>query len=188
MIGPQTEEPSISCINPSLTCPYPWPPRSGGRWVAQSFWRLTSSCSGRMARMNPLSSVSRTSRGYTSSCMNLRIHSSLASNSGSVEKSQPMRFSLHTPTEKADALVDHAHDRIRQALVHGVRPSAAAVQHEVVAEDRRVLVEAHRRIPPHLVGCDAVQAHEILDRQVNRAPWIRGVTVLAPDGHHGQAA
>src|ERR1700693_6277469 len=34
-IGPHIEAPSISCISPSLTWPYPWPPSSGGRCVAQ---------------------------------------------------------------------------------------------------------------------------------------------------------
>src|ERR1700737_805890 len=138
--------------------------------------------------MKPRSSVSRTSSGYTSSRMKRRIQSSLASKSGSVEKSQLMRFSLHTLIEKVDALVDHANDGIRQALVHGVWALAAAVQHQVVPEDGRVLVQAHCGVPAHLFGRDAVEPQEVVHRQVDRAAWVGRVDVLAADRHHAQAA
>src|SRR5579864_6318537 len=151
-----------------------------------------------MAAMKPRSSASRTSSGRTSSRMNPRIHSSLASNSGSVEKSQVMAASYsrgpreltasrsvarcadgvagprsswgsNAFIEQGDALVDHAHDGSPQPFVHGVGPLAAAVQHGVVAQDGRVLVQAHRRVPALLLGVGAVHAHELVDADVDRA-------------------
>src|ERR1700704_5441911 len=104
--------------------------------------------------------------------MKRRIQSSLASNSGSVEKSQPMTFSLQTSIEKVDALIDHAHDSIRQRFIHGVRTFAAAVQHQVVAQDRRVLVEAHRGVPAHLYEVDAIEPHEVVHRQIESAAGV----------------
>ena len=86
-VGAQGDMPSISCIRPSLTCPKPWPPSSGVRWAAHRPCFLTWSWSERTIRMKVRSSVSRTSSGKTSRFTKSRIHSSLASNSGSVEKS-----------------------------------------------------------------------------------------------------
>src|SRR5216684_3901843 len=143
---------------------------------------------GRIARMKPASSTSRTSSGYTSSRTKLRIHSSFFSNSGSVEKSQAMARLLVVRLEHGDAVVDHARDRIRQAFVHGVRPLAAPVKHEVVAVDRRVLVNAQREVPAHLVGVGAIQAVEVFDPHIDRAARVRSVMVLAPDRDDAQAA
>src|SRR5260370_27049231 len=102
--------------------------------------------------MKPAASASRTSSGYTSSRTKLRIHSSFFSNSGSVENSQAMARLLVMRLEHGDAVLDHSRDRIRQAFVHGVRTLAAPVKHEVVAVDRRVLVNAQREVPSHLIG------------------------------------
>src|SRR3982074_1264214 len=107
--------------------------------------------------------------------MKLRIHSSLASNSGSVEKSQR---TSHSAIEELDALIDHADDGSRQSLVHGVGPLAAAVKHEVVAEDGRVLVQAHRRVPSHLLRVGAIQAIEVLDGDIDRSARVGGALVL----------
>src|ERR1700682_715696 len=114
--------------------------------------------------------------------MNLRIHSSLASNSGSVEKSQVISSLLNGVIEELDALVDHADDGSRQSLVGGVRPFAAPVKHEVVAEDCGVLVQAHRREPSHLLGIGAVEAVEILKRHIEGPAWIGGGLESAADG------
>src|SRR5713101_2742507 len=126
-----------------------------------------------MARMKPASSVSSTSSGYTSSRTKARIHSSFFSNSGSVEKSQAILRLLSAAFEHGDALFDHARDRIRQPFVHGIRPLAATMQHEVVAEDRRVFVEAQREVPAHLGGVGAVQAIQVLDANIDRATRVR---------------
>src|ERR1700682_5115389 len=140
-----------------------------------------------MARMNPSSSVSMTSSGKTSSRMNLRIHSSLASNSGSVEKSQVISSLLNGVIEELDALVDHAADGSRQSLVGGVRPFAAPVKHEVVAEDRGVLVQAHRGEPSHLIGIGVIEAIEILHRNIEGPAGIGAGLELAADGHDAKA-
>src|SRR5713101_2429387 len=187
-VGAHTLAPSISCIRPSFTCPYPWPPNSGGRWVAQSFCFFTSACSGRIASMKPASSASSTSRGYTSSRTKVRIHSSFFSNSGSVEKSQAMARLLVVALEDGDAVVDHAFDRIRQAFVHGVWSLAAAMQHQVVAVDRSVLVDAQRQVPAHLVGVGAIKTVEVFDSDVDRSAWVRRVSVVAPNRDDAQAA
>ena len=68
-------------------------------------------------------------------------------------------------TEYLDPLVDHACDGSRQQLVKRVRPLAAAVEHEVVAEDGRVLVQRHRHVPVHLRSVHAVQGKEVRVRQ-----------------------
>src|ERR1700761_4623079 len=90
--------PRISCMRPSLTCPYPWPPSSGSRCAAHRPCSLTWSCSGLAARRSPSqpSSLHSVSSGHTYSRTKPRIHSSLASNSGSVEKSQGIGGSFHT--------------------------------------------------------------------------------------------
>src|SRR5712692_5272214 len=187
-IGAHTLAPSISCIRPSFTCPYPCPPSAGGRCVAQSFCFFTSACSGPMARMKPAWSVSSTSSGYTSSRTNPRIHSSFFSNSGSVEKSQAIPRLLVEAFEHGDALVDHAGDRIRQAFVHGVGSLPAPVEHEVVAEYRRVLVKAEGEVPAHLGGVGAVQPIQVFDPDVDGAAWVGCARVLAADRNDAQAA
>src|SRR5664279_3825661 len=85
-------DPRISCMRPSLTWPKPWPPSSGSRCAAHSPWALTSACSGATARRRPSqpSSCHSVSSGQTCSRTTPRIHSSWASNSGSVAKSQAM--------------------------------------------------------------------------------------------------
>src|SRR5712664_734527 len=138
--------------------------------------------------MKPASSASRTSSGYTSSRTKARIQSSFFSNSGSVEKSQAMARLLVVALEDGDAVVDHALDRIRQAFVHGVWSLAAAMQHEVVAVDRRVFVDAQREIPTHLVGVGAIEAVQLFDPHIDRAAWVRCIVVLAPNRDDAQAA
>src|SRR6201996_7835121 len=98
-IGAHGLRPRISLINVNLTAPKPWPPSSGPRCGAHkplsrtcclsgSTIRRRSSFSGRNSQPG-----NSTSRGSTSSRTNSRIQSSFFSNSGSVEKSQLIRYS-----------------------------------------------------------------------------------------------
>ena len=48
MIGAHDDPPRISLSSESLSCPWPWPPSSGPRWVAHRPWARTWSFSGSM--------------------------------------------------------------------------------------------------------------------------------------------
>src|SRR5947208_3753967 len=125
-----------------------------------------------MIRLNPASSASRTSSGYTSSRTNARIHSSFFSNSGSVEKSQLIPSPPHHGGEVAaerrgggeylDSPVDHACDGSRQRLVERVGPLAPAAEHEVVGQDGCVCVQRHCHLPVQLTAPGAVQGKKII--------------------------
>src|SRR5207253_2676085 len=54
--------------------------------------------------------------------------------------------------EHLEAGVQEVHDRPRTVLVGRVGPLAATVEHEVVAQDGRVLVEGEAQVPVELVG------------------------------------
>src|SRR6201992_1059788 len=103
-------EPRISCMRPSFTCPKPCPPSSGSRCAAHRPCSLTWSWSGLAARRSasqPRSST-RVSSGHTYSRTKPRIHSSLAANSGSVEKSQGIggsltRYCTELPSSRLEA-------------------------------------------------------------------------------------
>src|SRR5215207_7645676 len=91
-LGASGELPRISCMSPRRTWPKPWPPSSGGRWAAHRPCSLTVSRSGASSRSSSswVRSSASASSGQTSSRTKARIQASLASNSGSVEKSHGM--------------------------------------------------------------------------------------------------
>ena len=88
MGGANTDWPRISCMSPSLSWPKPPPPSSGSRCAAHSPWSFTCCLSPSVCAANASGLRSATSSGRISSRTKVRIHSSFASNSGSVEKFQ----------------------------------------------------------------------------------------------------
>src|SRR5215471_12903801 len=159
--GAHVDMPSISCIRPSFTWPKPCPPRSGGRWAAHIPCFFTSSWRDRTIALKFCSSVSSTSSGKISSRTNSRIHSSFLSNSGSVEKSQAIvRLPWSTVAEELVRLGDEVHDCCRALLVNGVWTLAPPVQHQVVAEDARVLVIGEGEVPAKLVRVGVIHVQQ----------------------------
>ena len=173
--------PRISCISPSLTCPKPWPPSSGGRCAAHSPRSLTRSCSGAIARPKPSSpSSSKTvSIGQTSSRTKSRIQSSCSWNSGSVEKSHAMpsiiaRLArIASPVKPRRPLSRCGHRdlsrrarsarRLRRARFHGRRhrrwlyeiwpaTPAHAGRRRAAVVDRRAAARASSTSPPRPRG------------------------------------
>src|SRR5437588_233188 len=84
--------------------------------------------------------------------------------------------------------LDEAHDRPGAALVARVRSLAAPVQHQVVAEDGRVLVISQAQRPAEFgrVGAEEV-AHRIGFESFRGAPTARSFIVAALE-HDAQAA
>src|SRR5207237_2908909 len=84
--------------------------------------------------------------------------------------------------------LDEAHDRPRPALVARVRALAATMQHQVIAEDGRVLVIGQAQCPAELrrVGAEDV-AHRIWFESFRGAPTARSLIVAALE-HDAQAA
>src|SRR5438874_2317191 len=190
MIGPQNEVPSISCMSPSLTWPMPWPPISGGRWVAHSPRFLTSSWSERTTRkaLSRSMSSTATSSGQTSSRMNVRIHASFSSNSGSVSKSQGMlSLTFLRSSQQANAFVDELNDRSRSRLVGRVGPLATPVQHQVVAEDRRVLVVGEGQEPGVVGWVGAVHLQQVAVVDVDLAATRHALARAAGVRDHREA-
>src|SRR5438445_13882408 len=90
--------------------------------------------------------------------------------------------------EQAQPALDEAHDRPGAALVARVRSLAATMQHQVVAEDGRVLVIGQAQGPAEFrrVGAEDV-AHRIRFQSLRGAPTARFPLVAALE-HDAQAA
>src|SRR5215467_6174680 len=151
--------------------------------------RFTSPCSDLTMALKVCSSVSSTSSGKTSSRTNSRIHSSFFSNSGSVEKSQAIVcLPWSAGVEELVTLGDEVNDGRRPLFVHGVGPLAAPMEHQVVAEDARVLVVREGQVPAKLfrVGPVHVQQHVVRygHRPAARDPLFARAARMR---HHGEA-
>ena len=94
--GPSDELPRISFRSESLSCPCPWPPSSGPRWVAHSPWRRTCALSGSVMALRVASGGVNSSprhsmsMGSTSVRTNSAAQSSFAWYPGSVSNSHAM--------------------------------------------------------------------------------------------------
>src|ERR1051325_1954565 len=91
------------------------------------------------------------------------------------------------PSQDCEPVGEEAFDERLEAVVEGVDPLAAAVEHQVVDVDRRVLVAAEGAVPLDLVFGGAVHGGEIArsDRGTRH-----GSDPLAPPAHprHRKAA
>src|SRR4051794_16713210 len=175
--GAIAEVPSTSCSRPSLTWPKPCPPSSGSRCAAHRLCRLTSSWSGAYARSSCSweSSSASVSSGQISRRTNSRAHSSLASYSGSVEKSHAIHANLrhaaglHRPLELLDA------QRAGRKLGR-----APALRAQPVDDDHELAAPGLGRDVAH-VGGDRPH-HELEQRQVGRREvGAQRAVLLRPD-------
>src|SRR3954451_4301099 len=125
------DRPRISFSSASLSCPYPWPPRSGPRCVAHSPRRRTSSFRGSMAwrRFSSSGTNCRSgntrSSGSTSSLPNGATPSGCSWYSGSVRKSHaivsPPRCGQNSILDMANAIPDQPDiaDRVARQTLAG---------------------------------------------------------------------
>src|SRR5213592_5180642 len=71
-----------------------------------------------------------------------------------------------TLAQHADAPVDKYQDGVRSLFVARIGSLAAAVQHQVVTEDRRVLVGGQGQVPAIVAGVGAVHLADVIGRDM----------------------
>src|SRR5256886_9019615 len=86
---------------------------------------------------------------------------------------------VSTLAQHGGALVDESQDGVRSLFVARIGPLAAAMQHQVVAEDRRVLVQGQRQVPAIVAGIGAIDLADGIGRDMGGAGATEGGQRLA---------
>src|SRR5437763_14162709 len=73
---------------------------------------------------------------------------------------------VSTLAQHGGALIDESQDGVRSLFVARIGPLAAAMQHQVVAEDRRVLVQGQGQVPAIVAGVGAIHLPDCIGRDV----------------------